>query len=317
MTEQERKKAFENQRRNAERRAKEADGTYDMERRIQYEKKQREERRLQQQRQALKQRVTAAVIVVAALIVIAVLFRSCNKKDDKPFQTMPVQTSQEEITSGQIEEANEPEVKATVPTTQEQIQETNQLETVGETEQVQLPAGIVIPDWITVDLIHINNVSRPAIALDAVNDIAIHYVANPGSSAKANRDYFDSLDNPAVEGAGRQASAHLIVGLDGEVVQCLPLNEMAYAVRSRNPDTISIEVCHPDETGKFSDTTYNTLVKLTAWLLQQKGLTPDHVIRHFDCDGKYCPLYYVEHEDAWNKLKQDIADYYYANPNIQ
>ena len=146
---------------------------------------------------------------------------------------MPVQTSQEEITSGQIEEANEPEVKATVPTTQEEIQETNPLETVGETEQVQQPAesvaatvnavdtaqhvidpsGIVIPDWITVDLIHINNVSRPAIALDAVNDIAIHYVANPGSSAKANRDYFDSLDNPAVEGAGRQASAHLIVGL--------------------------------------------------------------------------------------------------------
>ena len=89
MTEQERKKAFENQRRNAERRAKEADGTYDMERRIQYEKKQREERRLQQKKQALKQRFIAAVIVVAALIVIAVLFRSCNKKDDKLLQTMP------------------------------------------------------------------------------------------------------------------------------------------------------------------------------------------------------------------------------------
>ena len=68
MTEQERMKAFENQRRNAERRAKEADGTYDMERRIQYEKKQREERRLQQKKQALKQRFIAAVIVVAALI---------------------------------------------------------------------------------------------------------------------------------------------------------------------------------------------------------------------------------------------------------
>ena len=54
MTEQERKKAFENQRRNAERRAKEADGTYDMEASHTYEKKQREERRLQQQRQALK-----------------------------------------------------------------------------------------------------------------------------------------------------------------------------------------------------------------------------------------------------------------------
>ncbi len=151
MTEQERKKAFENQRRNAERRAKEADGTYDMERRIQYEKKQREERRLQQQRQALKQRITAAVIAVAALIVIAVLFRSCNKKDDKLFQTMPVQTSQEEITSGQIEEANEPEVKATVPTTQEEIQETNPLETVGETEQVQQPAESVAATVNAVD----------------------------------------------------------------------------------------------------------------------------------------------------------------------
>ena len=179
------------------------------------------------------------------------------------------------------------------------------------------PSTIEMPNWVDEQLLTVNRYSRPGTNIPVINGIVIHYVANPGSSAKANRDYFDSLDNPAVEGAGRQASAHLIVGLDGEVVQCLPLNEMAYAVRSRNPDTISIEVCHPDETGKFSDTTYNTLVKLTAWLLQQKGLTPDHVIRHFDCDGKYCPLYYVEHEDAWNKLKQDIADYYYANPNIQ
>ena len=189
-------------------------------------------------------------------------------------------------------------------TGQDAVQETGQIDWTGAPE-------------IDVELLDGNEYSRPGIALEQVNSIVIHYTANPGSSAMANRDYFDSLDNPAVEGAGRQASAHLIVGLDGEVVQCLPLNEMAYAVRSRNPDTISIEVCHPDETGKFSDTTYNTLVKLTAWLLQQKGLTPDHVIRHFDCDGKYCPLYYVEHEDAWNKLKQDIADYYYANPNIQ
>ena len=187
---------------------------------------------------------------------------------------------------------------------EDMVQETGQIDWTGAPE-------------LDVELLDVNEYSRPGTTLKQVNGIVIHYTANPGSSAMANRDYFDSLDNPAVEGAGRQASAHLIVGLDGEVVQCLPLNEMAYAVRSRNPDTISIEVCHPDETGKFSDTTYNTLVKLTAWLLQQKGLTPDHVIRHFDCDGKYCPLYYVEHEDAWNKLKQDIADYYYANPNIQ
>lgn len=350
MTEQERMKAFRNQRKNAQRRAKEADGTLEIERRIQYEKRQREERRRQQKKRALKQRLIAVVVVlVIAIIAVVVFFQSCNKKGREPQRTLPVQTTQE-IGTEQIEADNEPGSEAVASTQQEQIaqtvpvqpetQEQLPVETVAQTtieqpaesqaaesvaatvnavdtSQVVDPSGIVIPSWITVDLIHINNVSRPAIALDAVHDIAIHYVANPGSSAKANRDYFDSLDNPAVEGAGRQASAHLIVGLEGEIIQCLPLNEMAYAVRSRNPDTISIEVCHPDETGKFSDVTYNALVKLTAWLLQQEGLTPDHVIRHFDCDGKACPLYYVENEDAWNKLKQDIADYYYANPNIQ
>ena len=174
------------------------------------------------------------------------------------------------------------------------VQETGQIDWTG-------------PPELDVELLDLNEYSRPGTTLKQVNGIVIHYTANPGSSAMANRDYFDSLDNPAVEGAGRQASAHLIVGLDGEVVQCLPLNEMAYAVRSRNPDTISIEVCHPDETGKFSDTTYNTLVKLTAWLCTRFGLTSDQVIRHYDVTGKDCPKYYVENPDAWIQMKSDIA----------
>ena len=344
MTEQERKKAFENQRKIARRKEKEADGTLEVERRIQYEKKRREKLRKERRMRALKQRiVTIVVLIVFVIVVLSVALRFCGKKNKEPQKGLPVQTSQEAVTNSieadnepmqtQLQEevpqtilenaSNETQQETAIQQTDAQPVESQAAESVAatvnavDTSQVIDPSGIVIPSWITVDLIHINNVSRPAIALDAVHDIAIHYVANPGSSAKANRDYFDSLDNPAVEGAGRKASAHLIVGLEGEIIQCLPLNEMAYAVRSRNPDTISIEVCHPDETGKFSDVTYNALVKLTAWLLQQEGLTPDHVIRHFDCDGKACPLYYVENEDAWNKLKQDIADYYYANPNIQ
>ena len=181
------------------------------------------------------------------------------------------------------------------------------------------PSGIVMPSWITQCFIHINPVSRPAIALDSVDYIVIHYVGNPGSTAMGNREYFDSLDNPNVEGAGRQASAQLIVGLEGEVIQCLPLNEVAYAtgVADLNRRTISIEVCHPDWEGKFSDVTYRSLVKLTAWLLQQEGLTPDRLLRHHDCSGKLCPIYYVEHPEAWEQLKADIAEYYYSHPNIQ
>ena len=176
----------------------------------------------------------------------------------------------------------------------------------------QAPAnisGAEFPEWIDQQLIQINGHARRGEKLGKVKNIVEHYVANPGTSAQQNRDYFNNDDTTV--------SAHFLVGLEGEVIQCVPLDEKSSATNDRNGDTISIEVCHPDKTGKFNNKTYRSLVKLTAWLLQQKGLTPDHVIRHFDCDGKYCPLYYVEHEDAWNKLKQDIADYYYANPNIQ
>ena len=76
--------------------------------------------------------------------------------------------------------------------------------------------------------------------------IVIHYVGNPGTTAKANRNYFESLSSGETE---TYASSHFIVGLEGEVIQCIPLTEIAYASNIRNEDTVAIEVCHPDETG--------------------------------------------------------------------
>ena len=35
-------------------------------------------------------------------------------------------------------------------------------------------------------------------------------------------------------------------------------------------------------------------------------LDEEQVIRHYDVKGKLCPLYYVEHEDAWLQMKKDI-----------
>ncbi|MEE1239235.1 MAG: N-acetylmuramoyl-L-alanine amidase, partial [Acutalibacteraceae bacterium] len=74
-----------------------------------------------------------------------------------------------------------------------------------------------------------------------------------------------------------------------------------------NSDTISVEVCHPDDTGKFNDNTYDAVMKLTSWLLKELGLDESAVIRHYDITEKLCPLYYVEHEDAWNQMKKDIG----------
>ncbi|MCR4611438.1 MAG: N-acetylmuramoyl-L-alanine amidase [Lachnospiraceae bacterium] len=157
---------------------------------------------------------------------------------------------------------------------------------------------------VTQDFLTVNSYSRPGIALNQVNGIVIHYTANPGSSAKANRDYFENLKTTHTT----KASSHYVVGLEGEIIWLIPLEEISYASNSRNTDTIAIEVCHPDETGKFNDVTYDKLVNLVAWLCQKYGLSSDSVIRHYDITGKNCPKYFVEHEDAWKEFLEDVQD---------
>lgn len=157
--------------------------------------------------------------------------------------------------------------------------------------------------YIDVELLTPNSYSRPQIPIEQVNYIAIHYTANPGSTAMSNRNYFENLATTQEN----KVSSHFVVGLEGEVVQCIPTSEMSYATNSRNVDTISIECCHPDETGQFNDATYSSAVKLTAWLCTRFGLDTDQVIRHYDVTGKDCPKYYVENPDAWFRMKADIA----------
>ena len=158
-----------------------------------------------------------------------------------------------------------------------------------------------------VQLLTPNEYSRPQIPIDEIHDIVIHFVDEPGSTAMQNRDYFESLK----DGSGRSVSSHFVIGLDGEIVQCVPLDEVAYASNNRNHDTISIENCHPDPTGKFTDETYISCVNLTAWLCYAFQITPDHVIRHYDITEKDCPRYFVQHEDAWLVFKEEVAERYY------
>ena len=164
---------------------------------------------------------------------------------------------------------------------------------------------IAVPDYVERDYIPVNDWSRPGTPLEDINAVVIHYVGNPGTTARANRNYFASL---ASGKEGTYASSHFVVGLEGEVVQCVPLTEVAYASNTRNGDTVSIEVCHPDETGEFSPVTYGRCVELAAWLCREFKLDPEtDVIRHYDVTGKECPLYYVEHPEAWERLKADVA----------
>ena len=168
-----------------------------------------------------------------------------------------------------------------------------------------LPAeDIEVPGYVERDYLPVNPYSRPGEALDKIDGVVIHYVGNPGTTAHANRNYFESLSSGE---EGTYASSHFIVGLDGEVIQCVPLTEIAYASNSRNEDTVSIEVCHPDETGEFSHVTYDRTVELTAWLCREFKLDPARdVIRHYDVTGKSCPRYYVDNPEAWDAFRMDV-----------
>jgi N-acetylmuramoyl-L-alanine amidase len=177
-----------------------------------------------------------------------------------------------------------------------------------------------------------NIFSRPGRPLASVRGIVVHWVANPGSSADANWNYFDSLKNQPQATreqrySGRYASAHFIVGLEGEVIQCLLETEMAYHVGAvqysplalkrlsayPNNCTLGIELCHPAELdkagnkikndtlwrGEFLTATLDAAISLIKELLERYSLGREDIYRHYDITGKDCPRYFVRNKEKW------------------
>lgn len=169
---------------------------------------------------------------------------------------------------------------------------------------------IVLPQiTIETQLLQKNEYSRPGLPLKEVKGIVVHYTANPGSDAMENRNYFNNLpeiNKGKTKEKSIYASSHFVVGLEGQIVQCIPLDEMSYASNERNSDTISIECCHPDSSGEFNNATYESMVELVAYLCLKYNLTEEDVIRHYDVTGKNCPKYFVEHEDEWEQFKKQV-----------
>lgn len=160
---------------------------------------------------------------------------------------------------------------------------------------VDSPLPTAVPDWVEADLLPVNDWSRPGVALDAVDGVVVHYVGNPGTTARQNRDYFAGLS----VSQETHASSNFIIGLEGETLLTVPVNEIAYASNNRNSDTLSIEVCHPDESGVFTVGSYDALTRLVQWTVDTYGLTRSQILRHYDVTGKICPKAFVDDTAAW------------------
>jgi N-acetylmuramoyl-L-alanine amidase len=175
---------------------------------------------------------------------------------------------------------------------------------------------------ITEQLLTKNKYSRPCTLLKDVKGIVIHWVANPGSTAQGNRNYFEGLKDQVPPNNGRFASAHYIIGLRGEIIRCVPDKEVCYHVGANtytndalrrlssypNNCTIGIELCHPDADGKFTAETLGSCRELVASLFVKYGLSKDDLWRHYDVTGKLCPKYFVDHADEWNTFRTSFQE---------
>lgn len=160
-----------------------------------------------------------------------------------------------------------------------------------------------------------NKWSRPQIKMQKIKGIVIHWVANTNSSAIANRNFFESRKN----GTLNFGSAHYIVGINGEIIKCLPDNEVSYHVGGTytelaktkfeskpNSMMIGIECCHIKNNGEMSKETYDKVVELTANLIINYNLTNEDIYLHNHITGKDCHKWFVDNPKEFIKFKQNV-----------
>lgn len=249
-------------------------------------RRRREQERRRRQMQRWRNMAIMTLVTVAAVIAVFCLYGPAAERPDRPqiFHPEKVQES-----------ATEPPTEATEPT--KPVKPPIEVTPISSLEDL---ATLEVPAYVDVQIIDVDGVSRRGVQLEEINGIVLHYVGNPGTTALQNRNWYAESNS--------DVSSHFVVGLNGEVIQCVPLDEKSSASNHRNRDTISIEICHPDDTGKFSDTTYDSVIELVAWLVKACDLEVEDVIRHYEVTGKVCPKYYVENDDAWQQLRTDVAE---------
>jgi N-acetylmuramoyl-L-alanine amidase CwlA len=166
---------------------------------------------------------------------------------------------------------------------------------------------VITKVYVDKRLLPINPTSRPGIKLESIEEIILHCSEFPGldvnrviESFNKNK-YKDSLST----------SVHYIIGLNGEVVEIIPDDEVAYHSGNKlvNRKSIGIECIHEDAEGSFSYATYNSLIELLADLMKKHNLNPlTDIKRHYDITGKSCPKYYVEYPLEFEKIKRDVQN---------
>ena len=146
-----------------------------------------------------------------------------------------------------------------------------------------------------------------------VKYIIIHYTGNNGDTAKNNATYFANSNT-------REAGAHFFVGRKGTVYKSINMNRTAWAVgglysqtngaaayygKCTNYNSVSIELC--DCVTGYSKKQVSTTKKLIKHI-QKYCPNATTIIRHWDVNGKTCPLPMIGTNNAmWKNFKSAIS----------
>lgn len=161
-----------------------------------------------------------------------------------------------------------------------------------------------------------------ALANRSIKYIVIHYTAGVTSkkgSAENTASWFAN--------ASAQASADFICD-DETIVQfnpdianryCWHCGGSKYNTKggslygvAKNANSIGVEICSTNSTGKvtnandgywsYTDAVLNKALELVKYLMETYGIDADHVIRHYDVNGKPCPGII-----GWNEDTGDVS----------
>lgn len=154
-------------------------------------------------------------------------------------------------------------------------------------------------------MLTINKYSRPNKPLKRVRGLVLHWPDYPRASARSVYNIFESRKN----GNDGYGATHKIIGLEGEIVECIPEKEMAYHCGSKNytnyamhkfgtyPNncTLSVELCHIDEKGTMNKETFEAAVNLMTIWCKKYGLKALDITTHHNIVGwKECPKWFVD-----------------------
>lgn len=147
---------------------------------------------------------------------------------------------------------------------------------------------------------------------EGVGAIVVHRTASATMNARQIQRYFDTHPD------GRFASAQFVID-DREILQLMPIGELAYHTRGKNYTMIGIETCEQNWGRPAWAETYRRLVWLSAYLLDAYNLSIRELTGHFWWDlvnrpfDPTCMGWRPEQGQGrglfdWNQFVVDVAD---------